>query len=232
LSSSKKINTMPVKFKPEGKCLFCGETSAQADIDKHLSTHLKEIAKSGQAGKSFLVKAEPDKRYGMPHFLSLWIDGETAMKTIDKFLREIWLECCGHLSEFDNVEMSQKAKTVFPTKRSLNYEYDFGSSTNLTLTVVDEYPVKAEKKVVLLSRNEPVNLMCSTCKKVPATQICTVCMYQEHAVFCDTCAKKHAKKCEDFDDYASLPIVNSPRMGVCGYTGGSIDKERDGVYKM
>jgi hypothetical protein len=27
-----------------------------------------------------------------------------------------------------------------------------------------------------------------------------------------------------------MPIVNSPRMGVCGYEGGTIDKERDGIY--
>jgi hypothetical protein len=27
-----------------------------------------------------------------------------------------------------------------------------------------------------------------------------------------------------------MPVVNSPRMGVCAYMGGSIDKQRDGVY--
>ena len=37
-------------------------------------------------------------------------------------------------------------------------------------------------------------------------------------------------ECSDFDDYASMPVVNSPRMGVCGYEGGSIDLERD-TYK-
>ena len=31
--------------------------------------------------------------------------------------------------------------------------------------------------------------------------------------------------------YSCMPVVNSPRMGECGYTGGSIDLERDGVYK-
>jgi len=223
---------MQEKIKSEGKCLFCGETSDQSDISKHLSSHLKEKTQSGQAGKSFLVQVEPDKRFGMPHFLSLWIDGETNMEIIDKFLRDIWLECCGHLSEFEGNVGSKKAGSVFKKGKKLNYEYDFGSTTSLTLTCVEEYPVKADNKIVLLSRNEPVNLMCSTCKKVPATQICTACMYEKQAIYCDTCAKKHAKKCEDFADYASMPVVNSPRMGVCGYTGGSIDKERDGVYQL
>jgi hypothetical protein len=220
---------MQEEFKLEGKCLFCGETHAKAEIDKHLSTHLQGLAKSGQAGKSFLVQVTADP---IPHFLSLWIDGETAMEIIDKFLRDIWLECCGHLSEFEGNVGMKKAGNVFKKGKSLNYEYDFGSSTRLTLTTVDEYPIKADKKIVLLSRNEPINLMCATCKKAPATQICSVCMYEKFAMYCDTCAKKHAKKCADFADYASLPIVNSPRMGVCGYTGGRIDKERDGVYKL
>jgi len=35
-----------------------------------------------------------------------------------------------------------------------------------------------------------------------------------------------------YADYAAMPVVNSPRMGVCAYEGGTIDRERDGVYKM
>jgi hypothetical protein len=131
------------------------------------------------------------------------------------------------------IPMSRKVKDVLQKGVVLDYEYDFGSSTNLSLTVVDEYPVKAEQNIVLLSRNEPLPIMCSTCKKVPATRICSVCTYEKEAVFCDKCADKHAKKCRDFADYASsMPVVNSPRMGVCGYEGGIIDVERDGVLVM
>jgi hypothetical protein len=126
----------------------------------------------------------------------------------------------------------KKAGSVFKKGKQLNYEYDFGSPTRLFLTTVDEYPVKADQKIILLSRNEPIQLMCSTCKKAPATQICSVCQYDKLALYCDKCAKKHAQKCADFADYASMPVVNSPRMGVCGYTGGSIDKERDGIFQL
>jgi hypothetical protein len=220
---------MPKQFKSDGQCLFCGKTFVKADINEHLSTHLKENVKSGQAGKSFLVQVTSEPT---PHFLNLLIDGETAMEFIDKFLRDIWLECCGHLSQFEGNVGSKNAGNVFKKGKKLNYEYDFGSPTRLTFTTVDEYPVKADKKIVLLSRNEPVKLMCSTCKKVAATQICSVCMYEKYAMYCDKCAKKHAKNCTDFDDYASMPVVNSPRMGVCGYEGGRIDKERDGVYQI
>ena len=224
---------MQEKLKSEGKCLFCGKTFAKAGINRHLATHLEEKAITAISGSSFLVKVETDKYWGAtPYFLSLWIDGDTTMKTIDKFLRDIWLECCGHLSKFHGAGMAKKAKDVFEKGVRIDYEYDFGSTTALTLTVIGEYSIKSDKKIVLLSRNEPPEIICSICKKVPATQICTVCMYDGNAVFCDKCAEKHAEKCGDFSDYASMPIVNSPRMGVCGYEGGIIDTERDGVFKM
>jgi len=262
---------MQEKLKSEGVCLFCGKTFAKAGINRHLATHLEEKAKSGKPGKSFFVKVETCKRWGSsPYSLSLWIDGEAKMKDLDNFLRNIWLECCGHMSAFRNsknrrsgfgmfdamdaydyleqgnvakyekmmeeidgsVPMSRKVKDVLYKGLELEYEYDFGSSTELTVTVIDEYPIKADKKIVLLSRNEPLEIMCSICGKVPATQICSVCMWDGNALFCDKCANKHAKTCEDFADYASMPVVNSPRMGVCAYEGGAIDTERDGVVVL
>ena len=251
---------MQEKIKFEGKCLFCGKTFAKAGINRHLITHLNE--KNNAEGISFLIKVETNPRWGKtPYFLSLWIDGEAKLEQLDKFLRDIWLECCGHMSafrykqtenpttnfnsmlksitqprvqtgEFDEIPLKKKAKNVFCPDLKLDYEYDFGSSTELEISVVDLFPYKADKDIVLLSRNEPPEILCSTCNKVPATQICTVCLEEEVAFFCDKCAKKHAKECEDFADYASMPVVNSPRMGVCAYEGGRIDTERDKVFVL
>jgi hypothetical protein len=145
-------------------------------------------------------------------------------KTMDDFLSQFNDDEEEYPGE---ISMNKKAKDVLFKGLKLNYTYDFGSSTNLVLTVIEEYPINADEKVVLLSRNEPPEMMCAMCGKAPATQICTSCMYDGDAEFCDKCATKHEKKCEDFADYASMPVVNSPRMGVCGYTGGTIDTERD-----
>ena len=260
---------MQEQIKSEGKCLFCSKTFAKAGINRHLATHLKEKVKTGKKGLSFLLKVETNKRWGStPYFLSLWVDGEATMKTIDDFLRAIWLDCCGHLSAFTDpnnrrpfgwdffeatelkekgnageydqlmedetgeISMSRKVKKALYEGLVLNYVYDFGDSTELTITVMNEYPVKADENIVLLSRNEPLHMMCFVCRKVPATQMCMTCMTNGEAYFCDRCAQKHEKECEEFADYASMPIVNSPRTGVCGYTGGVIDTERDGVYRM
>ena len=230
-----------------GKCLFCGKEFAKAAITKHLKSHLIEKSKELKSGKSFHIKVELNSRESAPFFLNLWMDGNTTLDDLDYFLRGIWLECCGHLSKFEikgqkrrcdffdedeepGIPKATKLKDVFRKDLKLEYEYDFGSTTPLLITIADELPVSAQEDVILLSRNEPLEIMCDLCKKQPATQICSVCGFEDESIFCDSCAKKHAKKCSDFADYASMPVVNSPRMGECGYEGGIIDVERDGVF--
>lgn len=261
---------MGEQFKSEGKCHFCGKTFTRAGINRHMKTHLDEKIDKSKSGTSYLLKVEPNSRYGgNPYFLSLWVDGNAQLKKVDTFLRDIWLECCGHLSAFRDpaarrnvggmwcfleaeelleqgktkeyerlmeetsgeIPMSRKMKDIFHKDLKLEYEYDFGSSTHLQITTIAEYPYKADKPVVLLSRNEPLAIMCDSCKKVPATQICSVHNWDEDSMFCNKCAKKHAKECDDFEDYAAMPIVNSPRTGICGYEGGVIDVERDGIFR-
>jgi len=259
---------MDEKLKPEGKCLFCEKIITKSEISRHLKKHLDEKLFGSKEGMSFLLKVEPDTRYGeFPYFLSLWVDGEAIMKKVDAFLRDIWLECCGHMSAFRNpavkinsgmwdffemqellekgkikeyevlmeqaegeIPMSRKTKNVFYEGLKLEYEYDFGSTTKLTVTAIGEYPVKADKPVMLLSRNEPLKILCESCGKKPASEICAAHGWDEPSLFCPKCVKKHEKECPDFADYAAMPVVNSPRMGVCGYEGGTIDKERDGIY--
>lgn len=130
------------------------------------------------------------------------------------------------------VPMSRKAKIAFYKGLKLLYRYDYGSTTELLVSVIEEYPVKADKAVVLLSRNEPPELLCDICGKEPSIQLCMICYEnQVEGLFCAKCAKKHARTCDDFADYSAMRVVNSPRMGVCGYEGGVIDKKRDGVFK-
>lgn len=127
------------------------------------------------------------------------------------------------------IPKGRKAKVALHEGLALKYQYDFGSTTELRIVVVAEYPVKADDKIVLLSRNEPLKIDCDSCKTAPAVHLCVAHAWEEDSLFCSKCAKKHAKNCTNFEDYASFPVVNSPRMGVCAYTGGRIDKERDGT---
>ena len=223
------------KLKSEGRCLFCGQLYDKRSIGKHLDTHLAQEATKATAPKTlaFHVRVEAAEM-----FLELLVDANTTLSKVDHFLRAIWLECCGHMSAFqfkgdydeDGIPMSRKVGKVFTTGTVLDYEYDFGSTTRLTIKVGASFPVAVPNGIQLLSRNEPLRIMCHVCTAKPATQICSIHMYEGTGFFCDDCAEKHTKECEDFADYAEMPVVNSPRMGECAYDGGTIDTERDGVF--
>lgn len=219
----------------EGKCVFCDEVLEKNKISTHLKKHIKDYLKQQPLATSFLLQIFSFPNYKKsPYFIYVLVDGQAKMKDIDTFLRNIWLDCCGHMSEFGGeIPMNRKLVDILEKGLTIEYEYDFGSSTYLHIKVVEEYSYKAPQKLYLLSRNEPLKLMCHTCKKEPASIICSVEQSDENEyMFCDKCAKKHEEICDDFADYAAMPIVNSPRMGECGYEGGFIDKERDGIFVM
>lgn len=104
---------------------------------------------------------------------------------------------------------------VLSVGQKFSYTYDFGSSTNLNLRVVSEREGLTDPKdaIVLLARNLAPEFKCSVCG-APAT-IISGGAWGDGNTYC----KKHAKKFED--EGLLLPIVNSPREGVCGYDGPS-----------
>ena len=236
---------MEKELKSEGKCVYCNQMIDKMAITRHLTKHLKDLEKQHKTtDTAFHVKIHDGDM-----FLNILISSNARLVDLDYFLRAIWLECCGHLSSFSQKKkkydidwydedsefgepMGELVANIFEENMVLKYDYDFGSTTSLDIKVLKFYHVSLKESITLLSRNEPLAIMCSVCKKQPAVKICTVHMYEEQAFYCKDCQKKHAKVCDDFNDYAAMPVVNSPRMGVCGYDGGTIDKKRDGVFKM
>jgi len=216
----------------EGKCLYCAELFSQKAIAKHLGIHLKKMQEASKKGNTYCHIVVENGWM----FLHLLVKGTEEMEDIDIYLRQIWLECCGHMSGFRNkkmeIEMDDTVAKIFTPKTQIEYDYDFGTTTRLSLKCFACYALDESKSIILLSRNEPLKILCTTCKTAPATAFCSVCIYDEDAFLCENCATLHAKTCEDFDDYARMPVVNSPRMGECAYTGGTIDKKRDGVYSI
>jgi hypothetical protein len=162
------------------------------------------------------------------YWLHIEMKGTATLLELDNFLREIWLECCGHLSQFtihgvtyssyeeqddfwgDSPEsMDLPLEDVLNLKDKFRHEYDFGSTTELALQVVSIRKGVIDELVRILARNHPPMFECQNCRKI-VTQICSLCM----EVYCDKCIEAH--KCGE--DYV-MPLVNSPRTGVCGYSG-------------
>ena len=94
------------------------------------------------------------------------------------------------------------------------YEYDFGSTTELRITFL--HPVsrpKQRKAVRLLARNLPLLFECGQCGEA-ADYVCCECdAMEEYPFFCEKCMASHEH------EGCALPVVNSPRMGVCAYCG-------------
>ena len=229
---------MSNKIISEGKCLYCDKEITARTIVTHLVKHLTEIEKSNKEKTKLFYHIEVKAKYDKKFFLQLLFESESKLKVIDDFLRDIWLECCGHISAFrsqhNEIKMNKKVGEVFSIFDKIDYDYDFGSTTSLELNGIKSYNLPfLDEKIILLSRNEPLKLICRACDVSPAETMCIVCCDENgFYAYCKKCAKKHKKTCEDFADYAEVEIVNSPRCGECGYTGGSIDLERDGVYKV
>jgi hypothetical protein len=174
---------------------------------------------------------------GTPFWLDLDVKSNATLRQLDEFLRHIWLECCGHLSSFEMghtryvVAMSGGFFGPEPDERSMNtrmsaslppvgsmfsHEYDYGSTTQLRLKVVAHRQAPSRRESVrLLARNKEPIWTCTECGEI-ASAVCGYCIYEGNAFACNAHVEDH--KC---GDEAMLPVVNSPRMGVCGYTGGA-----------
>ena len=251
---SRRDATM-AKTTRQGKCELCGAQFSKAAIARHLAScvakHEPEKPNEEQPVPHEILHLQVEGK----HLPQYWIHVEIAAKShffaLDQYLRNLWLECCEHLSAFHLPkkkqarrlasnraddwfeivdEARQRLQNLPPTEEEImdskieslvrigdvfTYDYDFGSTTKLKLKVLSKRDgVLNPGNVRLLARNLAPEYVCE-CGN-PAVDICTDCFWKQAAspFHCSTCIKKH-----ECGEDCVLPIVNSPRMGVCGYTG-------------
>lgn len=159
-------------------------SSQRTGIAKHLQTCKKRV--------DLYEKAEKTEKYfelllygayNKDYWLIIQIKENATLDDLDRFIRDIWVECCGHLSvfEIDGVSYEREPdddfgwgepakstnhtlKQVLTTGMIFNYEYDFGSTTEIMVKVLDHYSAqKQNEKVVILSRNNSPEFACSIC---------------------------------------------------------------------
>jgi hypothetical protein len=109
---------------------------------------------------------------------------------------------------------------VFHAKMKCRHDYDFGTTTTLKIRLAAERMGNGIwNEVRLLARNHPPDRPCAVCGR-PSTQVCNQCMYyKDDAWYCEEHLEQH--ECDDGSGEGEywMPVVNSPRVGVCGYTG-------------
>lgn len=200
--------------KLNGNCYLCGHTYSKAGFAKHILSNHSYAGADSQDCAVIKVEGADDKSYWLYVDIAL----TSTLQPLDSFLRDIWLECCGHLRNFYAIGIEQIGKSkkisLLPKGFTFYYDYDFGSTTTLKITVVGHSCRPRQRKAVrLLARNIPHTFICGNCGK-PATSICCECRWDgKNPFLCDDCANGHEH------DYAILPVTNSPRMGECAYCG-------------
>lgn len=217
--------------RPRGKCAFCGREMTRGGMARHLRACPERKAaireadhKSGKVQTLYHLQVQD--AWGGDYWMHLEMSGSAPLNALDRYLRAIWLECCGHLSGFwrdrawtgEEVSMERRADQVLNIGTTLIHIYDFGTSSETKIRVVDARKGKplTFHPIFLMARNDPPEFACMECDQ-PATQLCLECVYElnKSGTLCDEHAENHPH-----DAYGlPMPIVNSPRVGMCGYEG-------------
>ncbi len=222
--------------KSMGTCALCGSSSESSEMSKHLKSCRSKATVPSDAKCETLFHVAVEGTYCPEYWMHLEAPADATLADLDSLLRHIWLECCDHLSAFeiDKVQylpdrargdfgdesMDVALGEVLLSKRKFAYQYDFGDTTALTLKVISKYegapPGPKDEPARILARNVPPEINCGKCGKT-AVLVCVQCMYDGEGWLCKACAKKHEDECEGGE--MMLPVLNSPRVGVCGYCG-------------
>lgn len=213
-----------------GTCAYCGQEMAKSGVTKHLSACPKRQATLDEAERK---KGKSETLYHLrvldawrgEFWLDLEMRGSGTLKDLDFYLREIWLECCGHMSQFsvggwrgDEIPMKRRIDEIFKPGVELTHIYDFGTESQTLVKAVGTREGKptTARPIALMARNLMPEAECIECKK-PAAWLCNECLIEEEVwgALCEEHAKTHPH-----DDYGEpIPLVNSPRLGMCGYEG-------------
>ena len=221
---------MTRKKQTRGRCAYCQREMTRGGMSRHLpecAARQQAIAtaESGKGRTQPLYHLQVQEAWGGEYWLHLEMNGLARLEQLDNYLRAIWLECCGHLSAFyqdkrygDEVAMTKTAETALRPDMQLVHIYDFGTSSETVIKVVGMRKGKPTTPypIALMARNDTPEAACMECGK-PATRQCIECLYEteDSGELCDEHAEEHPH-----DNYGEpVPLVNSPRMGMCGYDG-------------
>ena len=211
--------------------MYCGRVATRGGMARHLRSCPKRQQVIGR-GSAAAEDGEPilhlqvQDTYSGQYWLHLEMRGSAPLKSLDRYLRAIWLECCGHMSKFTvgdswggrDVSESTKVANALRPGAQLTHVYDFGTSSYTTIKAVNSRTgiLPGRHPISLLARNDPPVMECMKCGE-SAVVLCMECVH-EHELAGGLC-EQHAAAHPHVNYGEPLPIVNSPRLGMCGYDG-------------
>ena len=221
---------MAESTKTKGACIFCGREFTRGGMGRHLRAcparkAAIEAADQGAGTVQPVFHLQVQDMESGTYWLQLEMSGQAQLRELDRYLRAIWLECCDHLSQFTaggwgsrELPMSRRAESVLEPGAELVHIYDFGTSSYTLIRVADMRRGKplSRHPIYLMARNHAPDIQCIECGQA-AAWVCRECLYEydEFGALCDEHARTHPHT-----EYGHpLPLVNSPRIGMCGYAG-------------
>ena len=211
-----------------GRCALCGHETTKGNMSKHLTRcpQLPEQVTGAGTGKpETLLRLRMQDGYGGAFWIDVEVRRACTLSDVDEYLRAIWLECCGHMSKFSiggwggtDVAKSRPVQAVLADGVELTHIYDFGTESVTRINAVGSRQAVplSRRPITLMARNLPPEVVCVECDQ-PASHLCQECQldWESPGTLCVRHAKAHPH-----DEYGEpVAIVNSPRMGMCGYTG-------------
>ena len=178
---------MPTNATIAGLCHICQQAVSGDRIRQHLvrciseRTGLQPAQNPQRRGRRNARKTAhiSVRAPGRPHWMELGVRCDATLRELDRFLRAVWLECCGHLSHFtiNGVEysimapmpgenryfepesereeswrhMRKSINAAIPPLITFHHEFDYGSTTELEL----EYVAVFGELVQLVSPTQP-----------------------------------------------------------------------------
>jgi len=193
---------------------------------------LKKSAWPESDGPSFVIRVEG--YHTKMFWLLVLARHDATLSDLDRLLRDVWVECCGHLSAFkiygrrfssysgeddfnedEESGLSVPLDEVIGPDSTFTYEYDFGSTTILRLSVVGLSAVSPKSQpLILIARNNRLEIPCYFCKEKGEYLVTDWPDDPYQIVICRDCTKK---KTEELESESVIVFPNSPRAGVCGY---------------
>lgn len=209
-----------------GKCKICQQSETMSDMEAHVKTHIS----AGDADTHYILRIDDRGAFWM----YIQVYGNALLRTIDKFLRQEWLECCGHMSAFTIHDtsyyshsgmgkgMNVKLQNILRDGDVFKHEYDFGTTTTLRLSVVSARispAVVGKRGIQVLAVHDLVKFVCAVCN-APTKYVCNECS----STLCKSCAHGHG-----CDEDSLIYAVQSPRVGLCAYDSGPATLFREGT---
>jgi hypothetical protein len=216
---------MPPRSSP-GTCLLCRTRIGRIAMPRHSLECLRTSDWPVSDKPSYIIQIE-----GM-HTKMFWMlvlaRHNAELSELDCLLRDVWVECCEHLSAFtiygerfsssnddDESDFSVPLDQVIEPGSTFTYEYDFGSTTKLKLSVIGQTTVEPRRgPLCLIARNNRPEIPCHLCGETGEYLVTNWPDSPYQIIICRDCLKKKAK---DVEPEFVLVLPNSPRGGVCGY---------------